>query len=95
MSASLLKDRSREIRRLARRFGVTRQRVFGSRASGKARASSDLDLLVRLAPRRDLLDLAGFKVAMEDLLGCRVDVVSEGSLSPYLRSRIFRQAKPL
>ena len=90
-----LRKRARDIRRLARAYGITRLRVFGSHSTGTATESSDLDLLVRLAPERDLLDLAGFKLAVEDLLGCRVDVVTEGGLSPYLRSRILRQARPL
>jgi predicted nucleotidyltransferase len=93
--ANLLNERVKEIRRIARAHGVVRLRVFGSHASGTATASSDLDLLVDLKPRRDLLDLIGFKLDLEDLLGCRVDVVTEGSLSPYLRARILREARAL
>jgi hypothetical protein len=50
---------------------------------------------VDLAPDRDLLDLAAFKLDLEDLLGCRVDVVTEAGISPYLRDRILAEAKPL
>jgi hypothetical protein len=35
--------------------------------------------------RRDLLDLIEFKLDLENLLGCKVDVVTEAGLSPYLR----------
>jgi predicted nucleotidyltransferase len=84
-----------EIRRAARAHGVRRLRVFGSRARGEARAQSDLDLLVDLRPGRDLLDLAGFKLDLEEALGCKVDVVTEKSLSPYLRERILAEARPL
>jgi predicted nucleotidyltransferase len=51
--------------------------------------------LVELQPGRDLLDLVGFKLDLEDVLGCPVDVVTEGSLSPYLRKRILAEARPL
>ena len=95
MTADLLKARAKDIRRIARAHGVVRLRVFGSRASGTVTRSSDLDLLVDLRPERDLLDLVAFKLDLEDLLGCEVDVVTEDGLSPYLRTRIFRQAKPL
>ena len=95
MTADLLKARAKDIRRIARAHGVVRLRVFGSRASGTVTRSSDLDLLVDLRPERDLLDLVAFKLDLEDLLGCEVDVVTEGGLSPYLRTRILRQAKPL
>jgi hypothetical protein len=54
-----------------------------------------LDLLVDLADDRDLLDLIEFKLDLEDLLGCTVDVVTEAALSPYLRERILRECQPL
>jgi predicted nucleotidyltransferase len=84
-----------EIRRLARRHGATRLRIFGSHVSGRATNKSDLDLLVELAPDRDLLDLIGLKLDLEDVLGCRVDAVTSASLSPFLRKRILREAQPL
>ncbi len=95
MAEFILNERIPEIRRIAKAHGITRVRVFGSRASGVARRRSDLDLLVNLAPGRDLLDLVAFKLGLEDHLGCRVDVVTEGSLSPYLRDLILRDARPL
>ena len=88
-------QRTTEIRRLARAYGVRHLRVFGSQGRGEARAGSDLDLLVDLQPGRDLLDLVGFKLDLEDALGCPVDVVTEASLSPYLRERILAEARPL
>jgi predicted nucleotidyltransferase len=87
--------RTVEIRRLARLHGVRRLRVFGSQGRGAASPASDLDLLVDLGPGRDLLDLAGFKLDLQELLGCKVDVVTEKSLSPYLRERILAEARPL
>lgn len=95
MKTQSVKDKSKLIHRVARKHGVTRLRVFGSRASGSAKKSSDLDLLVELKPDRDLLDLIEFKLELEDLLGCKVDVLTKGGLSPYLRSRILREARAL
>jgi hypothetical protein len=95
MAELLLSGTISDIRRIAKAHGIMRVRVFGSRASGVARNTSDLDLLVDLEPERDLLDLVAFKLALEDHLGCRVDVLTEASLSPYLRKLILRQARPL
>lgn len=95
MNASIVKGKTKLIRRIARKHGVTHLRVFGSQASGTAKKSSDLDLLVALKPDRDLLDLIEFKLELEDLLGCNVDVLTDGGLSPYLRGRILREARPL
>lgn len=94
-AANVLEGEAKQIRRIARAHGVVRLRVFGSRASEAATASSDLDLLVNLKPGRDLVDLIGFKLDLEEALGYRVDVVTERGLSPYLRARILRQARPL
>ncbi len=92
---NLIEAKRTAIRRLARKHGATHLRVFGSHASGRATTESDLDILVELAPDRDLLDLIGLKLDLEDLLGCRVDTVTPASLSPYLRRRILREARPL
>lgn len=81
--------------RIAQQHGATRVRVFGSWARGEQKAGSDLDLLVELDPKRSLLDLVAIKQDLEDLLSCPVDVVTERSLSPYLRERVLAEARPL
>jgi predicted nucleotidyltransferase len=95
MRSLLLEKYAPDIRRIARRHGVICVRVFGSHASGRAHAASDLDLLVALRNDRDLLDLAEFKLDVEELLGCKVDVVTEAGLSPYLREEVMHTSKPL
>lgn len=95
MTTEVLKAKVGDIRRIARSHGVSRVRVFGSHAAGRARRTSDVDLLVRLQSDRDLLDLVEFKLDLQELLGCEVDVVTEDGLSPYLRRAILRTAKPL
>jgi uncharacterized protein len=84
-----------EIRRIAAAHGMDHLRIFGSGATGTETPSSDLDLLVDVAADRDLLDLIEFKLNLEDLLGYKVDVVTEAALSPYLRERILRECRPL
>lgn len=81
-----------EIREVAKRHGATRVRVFGSFARGDNRHGSDLDLLVDLSPGRSLLDLVAIKQDLEDLLGIRVDVVTERSISPYMRDAVLKEA---
>ncbi len=95
MAERILSETISDIWRIAKAHGIMRVRVFGSQALGVAQKTSDLDLLVDLEPERDLLDLVAFKRALEDHLGCRVDVLTEASLSPYLRKLILREARPL
>ena len=95
MTTRALKSKASDISRIARSHGVSRVRVFGSHAAGRARRTSDVDLLITLQSDRDLLDLVEFKLDVQDLLGCDVDVVAEKGLSPHLRRTILRTAKPL
>src|SRR5260221_7284974 len=84
-----------DILRLAARRGAHNVRVFGSVARGDAHARSDVDLLVDVEPGRSLLDVVGLRQELEDLLRCEVDLLTDGGLSPYLRDRILREARPL
>ena len=91
----MLENYAEEIQNIARNHGASRIRVFGSYATGIASGSSDLDLIVDLEAGRDLLDIVGLKQDLESLLGCKVDVLTEGALSPYLRDKILKEARPL
>mgnify|MGYP001609880589 FL=1 len=95
MGIEVLKDKRAEILRLAAQYGVERMRIFGSLARGQATPDSDIDFLVAFRRGKTLLDLIGFKQDLEELLGRKVDVVSEGGVSPFMRNRIFGEAVPL
>ncbi len=70
-------------------------RIFGSVARGDPTPNSDLDILVDMEEGRSLLDLVALWQDLQDLLGMRVDVISEGGMSPYLRAKILAEAVPL
>jgi predicted nucleotidyltransferase len=91
----VLAERREEIASIAARHGARNIRVFGSAARGEAGVESDIDLLVELEPGRSLFDHIALWQEIEALLGCRVDVISERGLSPYLRERILAEARPL
>ncbi|MCK4627036.1 MAG: nucleotidyltransferase family protein [Phycisphaerae bacterium] len=90
-----LKSKRDEIFRVAARRGARNIRVFGSVARGDARPDSDVDFLVELEPDRSLLDLGGFLMDMQDLLGRKVDVVTEKGLHWYIRDRVLEEAVSL
>ena len=91
----LLESRRNEILDLAGRYGAKNVRIFGSAARGEGGPASDVDLLVDMEKGRNLLDLVGLWQDLEELLGCRVDVITDGGMSPYLRERIYAEALPL
>ena len=91
----LLGPHREEILALAKKRGAFNVRVFGSFARGQAGEESDVDFLVEMRPGRSLLDLSGLCIDLEKLLHRKVDVVTEGGLSPYLKDRIIEEATPL
>ena len=93
--ARVLRDRREEIRRIAAEHGATDVRVFGSASRGELGPDSDIDILVTLTPGSDILDVVAIKQDLEDLLGRAVDVVTEASLSPYIRDDVLAGAQAL
>jgi predicted nucleotidyltransferase len=91
----VLKAKREEILRIAARHGARNVRLFGSVARGEADAKSDVDVLVDMEPGRSLLDMGGLLMDLQDLLGCRVDVVTERGLRERIRERVLQEAIPL
>lgn len=91
----LLKEKRDAILSVCAKYGAHHVRVFGSVARGEADEHSDLDFIVQLEPGRSLLDLGGLQYELEQLLGCRVDVVTERGLKARIRERVLREAVPL
>ena len=90
-----LKRHRTDVLKLAAQYGATDIRVFGSVARGDADDSSDIDLLVRMAPGRSVFDIGGLLMDLQDLLGRRVDVVTERGLRPRIREQVLRGAVPI
>ena len=69
--------------------------VFGTMARGEQTERSDIDLLVRPGKPKSLLSLVTLEREISDALGRRVDILTEGALSPYLRDRILGELQVL
>lgn len=91
----LLKEKREEILSVAAKHGARNVRVFGSVARGKADTRSDVDFLVDMEPGRSLLDMGGLLMDLRKLLGREVDVVTERSLKPRIRTRVLQEAVAL
>lgn len=90
--AELLQAKREDILRTAAKYGAYNVRVFGSVARGEADEQSDVDLLVNMEKGCSLLDLGGLLMDLEDLLGCKVDVVTEKGLRERIRERVLKEA---
>ena len=92
---SLLQEHRAAIIEIAAAHGARNVRVFGSVARGEAGPESDVDLLVDVGADRSAWFPAGLILDLEQLLGRKVDVLTEDGLHWYLRERVLREAVPL
>ena len=76
---------------LAQRFGVAALSLFGSFARDQATGRSDIDLLVRFDGPTTSKRFFGTQFYIEDLLGRRVDLVTEKALRAELRPYVERE----
>ncbi len=91
----IIQQKRKDILAVAREHGIVNVRVFGSVARGSETLQSDIDFLVDLEEGRTLLDLGGALVKLQELLGRKVDIVTERGLHWYLRDKILKEARPL
>ncbi len=73
------------------RFGVTRLLLFGSTARDTAASGSDVDILVAFNGPATSKRFFGVQFYLEDMLGCRVDLVTEKAQRPELRLYIEQE----
>ena len=67
--------------------GIKKEGIFGSYARGEEKKNSDVDILVEF--NGSLLDLVGLEIELKKILKKKVDLVTYGGLSPYLKHYIL------
>jgi hypothetical protein len=91
----LLKEKREEIIRIAAQHGAYNVRVFGSVARGEANPDSDIDFLIDVGVNHSRWFPGGLLADLEDLLGYKVDIVTENGLHRLIRERVLKEAVPL
>lgn len=66
--------------------------IFGSAARGDAGPDSDIDVLIEFSQPVGLFHFLDVKEFLEEILGCRVDLVTRAALKHQLRERILEEA---
>ena len=69
--------------------------LFGSYAYGKATEKSDLDLLVEFPPGFTLFKYSGLIIELQEMLGLKVDVVSQNKIKLRYKEKMTKEAIPL
>jgi uncharacterized protein len=83
-----------EVQQLIQRNRARNPRVFGSVLHGRDTEQSDLDILFDSLPEATLFDLGGLQIALQELLGVRVDLLTPGDLPRRSRDQLLREAIP-
>ena len=73
--------------------GATKIAVFGSYARGEEMPGSDIDILVEFSKTKSLLTLVRIERELSDILGVKVDLLTEASINQYLIDEIKKEAK--
>lgn len=96
MNADQTSTNSQKINAILKRYGVLEASVFGSFARGSdIRPESDVDLLVTYKPGTTLFDVANLQDELEQVLGRKVDLISQKYMSERLAKRIKKDVRPL
>jgi hypothetical protein len=82
-------EQKQKIIEICKRNDISYCAIFGSFARGEATEESDIDLLVKFSKPKgwDWLDAA---VEIENVLGRKVDLVTENGLHPRIRERVLK-----
>ena len=73
---------------LRNKYRIKKIRIFGSYARGEPSESSDLDIIVDFEEPPTLIELMKIQEELERLLGVSVDLLTEESISPYIKPYI-------
>ena len=77
-----------KVREIFERAGMRNPWVFGLTARGEDTDESNLDILVEAPPSTSLYDLARVEIELEELLGCKVEVLTKGLLAPDVTENV-------
>ncbi len=91
--SQLLQEKRQDILAIAAKHGAFNVRIFGSVARGEETENSDIDFLIDY----DLKKISpwfpgGLLMDLQDLLGCKVDIVTEKGLSHLIKEKVLKEA---
>ncbi|MCF8564861.1 nucleotidyltransferase family protein [Alicyclobacillus tolerans] len=86
----VIQEHKRDIMKLVQKYKLKSIRVFGSQARNEETDESDIDFLVEFT-EPNLLDRIGLRQELEDVLGKKVDVLTERTLPISIKENVIRE----
>ena len=74
----------KKIVRLLKNQRVNNIAIFGSYVKREEKPGSDIDIIVEFSERKSLLELIWIETGLSEVLGIKLDLLTEKSVSPYL-----------
>lgn len=93
--ASLIKAKIEEIKNYCKENGIKYLGIFGSYARGDFKEGSDVDILVRVEENKTLLDIVRMERELSKILGKKVDLLTEDSISKYIRDSVKKEVRTI
>ncbi|MEL7355480.1 MAG: nucleotidyltransferase domain-containing protein [Cyanobacteria bacterium J06560_6] len=91
-----LQERRTEILQIAEKHGALNVRVFGSVVREEETLDSDIDFLVDYdADKVTPWFPGGLLMNLQDLLGRKVDILTDKGISPLIREHVLSEARLL
>ena len=91
-----LQKNREEIYTIAKKYGISNIRIFGSVARGEETSSSDVDMLVSISKHKGMaFDLIRFEREFSEKFHTKTDVISENGVHNFLKEKIFGEAVSL
>ncbi len=81
------------IARYLKKKGAKKVAIFGSYVHDEEEVGSDIDVLVTFSDTKSLLELVRMERELSEKIGIPIDLLTENSLSPYIKDRIHKEMK--
>lgn len=88
-------DKRDAILELARKYGASNVRIFGSVARGEALPDSDIDFLMHFREDTSIFDMVGLWQDLTDLMGREVDLIADHPSGGRIARLAQEEAIPL
>jgi len=73
---------------LKEKYKIKEIKIFGSYARGEQRETSDIDIIVDFEETPTLIEFLRVEEEIERILGIKVDLLTEESISPFIKPYI-------
>jgi len=85
-------EKKEKINKIAEKHGAYDIRIFGSVSRGNDKGESDIDILVKTKEKTSPWFPGGLIADLEELLGRKVEVVTEKGLNKFIREKVLNEA---